>query len=280
MFVLNRRLVCAVVLPYLAGCQVCNPSLKKSCADSCGPEYHVNAPAQKVVVQRERAPEAPCAEEARAPRETPPEARAPSPQRQPANLPQQQPAMAPQGYAAAPQPPGAAQMPIAPLIGGLAAIPSLPTNMAFTLSFDVIKIPIPIPRLRTVEVPPETRLSYVQLGGANAAIASPMMPAAVAPAGYVQQAAEQECIRPEQLAAAIALLRSQRQEPSGPTTNGSSPSPAAVSKAEEELNKRAKQLDDIERKLEEATKRLEAKQKGAAATPAEDSSWRPRADKN
>ena len=261
MFVLGRRLVFAAALPFLTGCQICVPSLKKPCVEPCGPEYHVKAPPQKVIVQRET-PEAPCAEQAPAPKKE-----APAPQQQPANAPQQQPAMAPQQPAMAPR---AAQMGLGPLIGGgLVAIPALQSNVAFTLSFDWIKIPIPIPRLRTVEVPPETRLSYVQMGGASAAVAAPVMPAA---AGV----APQECIHPDQLAAAIQLIK-QRQEGGG-ATNGSGPSPAAISKAEEELNKRAKQLDDIERKLEEATRKLEAKQKGVA-TPTDDASWRSRGDK-
>ena len=256
MNVILRTTLCIAFLTSAVGCQSCHPAFKNACAqDACGPEIHVRAPAQKVVVHRDDCPppEAPCVEEKPAPVETKaapapqPTTAAPNPapQQMMVGQPTQQQVMAQAGYA---------------------AIPSLPTSTALTITCDIIRIPIPIPRLRTVEIPPETKLSYVHIGGGSAvgAVAAPMPVAQQA--AFVQQAPVQavgagvnECIRPEHLAAAAAIVRAQNASAQSAPPAGASPAAAA--------DPRLKVIEELERRCSELEQAKAAKSAGQTAAP-------------
>src|SRR3982751_7097733 len=96
MNVILRTITCTAFMLSTVGCQTCSMALKKACGeDACGPEIHVKAPPQKVVVHRDDCPpsEAPCAEE-----KPNVEAKAPAPQPSAgAGRPAPQPAMVAQG---------------------------------------------------------------------------------------------------------------------------------------------------------------------------------------
>jgi hypothetical protein len=265
MNVVLRTNLCIAFLTSAVGCQVCHPAFKNACApDACGPEIHVRAPAQKVVVHRDDCPppEAPCVEEKPAPVETkaaptPPQTTAaPSPSPSAGNP-------APQQMMVMGQPTQQQMMAQA----GYAAIPTLPTKTALTITCDIIRIPIPIPRLRTVEIPPETKLSYVQIGGGGAigAVAAPMpvaqQAAFVQPVGVQAVGAQGECIRPEHLAAAAAIVRAQNASAQSAPPNGASPAAAA--------DPRLKVIEELERRcseLEQAKAAKSAEQGGAPPT--------------
>jgi hypothetical protein len=157
---------------------------------------------------------------------------------------------------------------------GFAAIPTLPTNTAITLTFDIIKIPIPIPRIRTVDVPPETRLSFVQLGASaslGAVAAPPVAPMAVAPvshAAFVQPAAveaQAECIRPEHIAAAAALVRAQAAQGA---SQGASATTAAT---DERLERASRELEKANQAIDKLEKALDSKLKAGEQSEAH---WR------
>jgi len=269
MYVARRPVYALVSTAFLlnaVGCQVCSPELKRACAqDNCGQEIHVRAPAQKVVVHRDDCPppegscQKPAAVEAKgAP--APVEAQGQPSQRQPspmAAMGQPGAPMMAQGYAA----PTAAS--------GFAAVPTLPTGTALTLSFDIIRIPIPIPRLRTVDVPPESRLSWVQIPAAQG-VAAPMAVATapIAPAGYVQQAEAQECITPQQIAAAAAIMRARA------ASQGTSGQAATASTAsdDERLDKAQRDLEKANQAIDKLEKMLDQKLK--AAPPPGEAQWR------
>lgn len=145
---------------------------------------------------------------------------------------------------------------------GYAAIPTLPMNTALTLTFDVIRIPIPIPRLRTIDVPPEAKLTYVQVGAAPAvgAVAAPMavaqQPTYVQQTAAVQAAGGEECIRPEHIAAAAAILRSQSGQGRSASESTSAPAAAAV-------DPRLKLVEELERRCDELEKQKAAKKEAA-----------------
>jgi hypothetical protein len=258
-----QRLSMAASLLCLTGCQL-NHQLKKACEqDACGPqEYHIKAPPQKIVIHRDDGapPEAPCADDKPTPspveaqgRPTPVEAQGGPGQRQPTPMQamgqQAAPGMfAQQGFAA----PTAAS--------GFAMVPTLPTGTALTLTFDVIRIPIPIPRLRTVDVPPESRISYVQIPAGAATAVAPMAVAPIAQAAaFAPQAMEpQQCITPQQVAAAAALVQARMAAQAGSTGVGSSSVGAASQSDIERVERQLQQLEALERKLDEAA----AKQSG------------------
>jgi hypothetical protein len=213
-----RMSLCAALLLSAVGCQACHPLFKRACDDACGPEIHVKAPPQKVVVHRDDCkPEAPCEEEKCAP-----EVKAPPKQQPEAGQPR---VGAPAGYA---------------------AVPVLPTSTAFTLTFDVIKIPIPIPRIRTIDVPPETKLSFIQ---------APAVGAMVAPVAAAPTAGAAECIRPEELAAAVALLRAQNN---AAQSAGAAPATASTAAPDPRL----KLVEELEKRCDELEKAKAARERG------------------
>jgi len=252
----------ATSLLSLTGCQVFDTGLKKACGGDCGQEIHVRAPAQKVVVHRDgsQAAEGSCADEKCPPCET----KAPCAPVRAAAPPVAQPMMA----MGQPAPQMMAPMGAGAPTAGYAAIPTVPMNTALTFTFDWIRIPIPIPRLRTVDVPPETKLSFVQVGAAPAvgAMAAPPM---IQQAGFVQPAAmpvqavgveaqSDVCIRPEHVAAAAAIVRAQNA--AGQSTQAAGGTTAAAA-----ADPRLKLVEELERRCDELEK-AKAMQKSPEST--------------
>jgi hypothetical protein len=207
--------LCILVAFAAAGC---HQSLKHSQRNDCN-EIHVKAPPQKVVVDLPR--EEPCDSIPKAKCDEPskPQSAPPAP-----SNPQAMPMSAPMA---------------APMAAPYAAIPSLPGGLALGLSFDWIRISIPIPRLRTVELPPEPSTAFVAMGGAS--VASPIVPA-----GYMPHQ-QPPCYTPEQIAEAAAVMMRRQQGAGG---GASSAVEAELAKREKELEDKAKRLDDAAKKLD------------------------------
>ena len=230
--------LCLVVAISTTGCQL----LKQCAREDCN-EIHVKAPPQKVVVNVPR--EEACEPIPRAKTEDAP-SRPQSAPSQPQSDQRSMPMSAPMSA------PMAAPM-AAP---GYAAVPTLPGGLALGLSFDWIRISIPIPRLRTMEMPPEPSMSFVAMGGAAAA---PVMPAM--PMGYMQQqGGQQACYTPEQITEAVAMLRRQQ----GGNSNGGGSSNTSM---EAELAKRERELEDKAKRLDDAAKKLDGLLNKVKETP-------------
>ena len=212
--------LCILLVLASSGCHL---TLKQCARDdrNCN-EIHVKAPPQKVVVDLPR--DEPCepAPKPKPDQPSKPQSTPSQPQADQPSMPMGAPMSAPMG---------------APMAAPYAAIPSLPGGLALGLSFDWIRISIPIPRLRTVELPPEPSTAYVAMGGAS--VASPIVPA-----GYMQQ--QPQCYSPEQIAEAAAILRRQQ----GGSGSSTSAVEAELAKRERELEDKAKRLDDAAKKLD------------------------------
>jgi hypothetical protein len=148
-----------------------------------------------------------------------------------------------------------------PMLPPFAQVPTIRGGLALSIGLDWIHIPIPFPRIRTVEAPPETSMAYVGMPTqpAMGAMAAPMMAAAQF---HGAQAEGQQCYTPEQIAAAMALVRRQQ--------NGNGAGAAASnSNYESELKKREKELEEKAERLQKATEKLDKllKDKGASMQP-------------
>jgi hypothetical protein len=183
----------AIALVSAAGCKTLTGGGTVDCppGERAGREIHVKAPAQKVVVV-DSPDGAPCSPEATSAA---------------ANSATANPAPAARGQAAGtPHQPGrAAGLMGAPAMamggvpagmGGVAGAPSLASNIAaiptirgrqmLSLGFDIVRIPVPVPRLFTHEGPPELQMAYMQvnpaqMGGAAFAGAAAFPGAMMAP---------------------------------------------------------------------------------------------------
>ena len=263
---INGKLL-TLSLALAAGCQHSFKHGRQGNFCEPGREIHVNAPPQKVVVNLPAGDEkcAPGAPPCEKPKEPSAPAKAqgePEPEKAKAQGAPQQ--AQPQQF----QPAGAAAMAGGMQLPPYAAIPTLRGGVALSLSCDWIHIPIPIPRLRTVEAPPETSTAYVGMGASAMGAMPYAAPAMMAPPQYqmaqMEAAQQQQCYTPEQIAAAMALIRRQQG------ASGAGAAAAASSGYEAELKKREKELEEKAERLQKATDKLDKllKDKGGASMQA------------